>query len=600
MHSTQANPTGQFFSLRLGSEISLYGKIKLVTRVKIIPGILVLCAVGLILARDSVHQQLADWTGEEDWQFQLKGLGYLALSAVQPPRNTADLAPMKYADVNPFGVNTFLEQEVDESKVRQSLALIRDAGFHWIRQEFPWEDIEIHGKGDFQDRRNAVAVSAWSKYDRIVNLASEYGLEIVARLDHPPAWTRKAGRANGDFAPPDNFEDYADFVAAVVARYQGRVRFIQIWNEPNVYPEWGEQNVDPRAYTRLLQIAYARAKSVNPDVVIISAGLTQTTMEIGRAESDLLFLQEMYDAGARGSFDILAVNDYGLYTGPGDRRAEYSRTNFSRPILMREIMVKNGDANKPVWAMEMGWNTTPDDMDAPYGRVTEQNQARYATQAYVRSQNEWPWMGAMMYWFLRRVDDRERDQPFYYFRLLDPDFSPRPVYSALKDYIGQTRVVTPGFRSTSHWAMNWGGSPPGEGSHWQVIKDEHAYFGEYKAGQVGDSVSFVFQGTDLDLVALQNPYGGAVQVQVDSLEPRTIELWRTDTGVGGRITLAHDMADIEHRVMLTVARAPVAINGFVIQRSSTGLVRSVFTIIGVALFSAAGVWFWKRGLDQQS
>ena len=29
------------------------------------------------------------------------------------------------------------------------------AGYHWLRQEFPWEDIEIHGKGDFEDRRQS-------------------------------------------------------------------------------------------------------------------------------------------------------------------------------------------------------------------------------------------------------------------------------------------------------------------------------------------------------------------------------------------------------------------------------------------------------------
>jgi hypothetical protein len=38
-----------------------------------------------------------------------------------------------------------------------------------------------------------------------------------------------------------------------------------------------------------------------------------------------------------------------LFSGPGDRRLnEEDRINFSRPIQLREIMVKNGDANKPI------------------------------------------------------------------------------------------------------------------------------------------------------------------------------------------------------------------------------------------------------------
>ncbi len=580
----------KYFSVSSAVKYSFCGKIKRVTRLYITLGIIAALAAILFLNRDSIHQQLADWTGEEDFQYQIKGLGYRALSLTQPAHNTADLAPMKYADVNPFGVNTFLEQEVEESKIRKSLAMARDVGFHWIRQEFPWEDIEIHAKGDFQDRRNPQVVSAWDKYDRIVNLASEYGLEIVARLDHPPAWSRHDGRSRGDFAPPDNFDDYGDFVATVVSRYRGRVRFYQIWNEPNIYPEWGNQPVDAEAYTRLLKIGYSRAKAADPNVVIISAGLAQTIEEGPQNISDLTFLQQMYNAGARGSFDILAVQDYGLFTGPGDRRVDPERTNFSRPILIREIMVKNGDADKPIWAMEVGWNVAPLDMEAPYGRVTEQNQARYAVQAYDRAQNEWHWMGAMMYWFLRRVSDIEKDQPFYYFRLIEPNFTPQPVYHAMKDYIASARKVRAGFQSPFHWAIDWLGT-------WETQPDEHAYFGRYKIGGLGDSVNFTFRGADLDLVALQNPYGGAVRVQIDKQPPRDIELWRTDSGVGGRITLARDLDDGDHQVSILVTRAPVAINGFIVQRGDTQLRRVILGVCEFFLLVFGGVWFWKRALS---
>ena len=520
--------------------------------------ILLLLALGAFLARDSISQALADWTGEEDPEWQIKGLYYLAIALIQPPHDTADFAPMKYVDVNPFGVNTFLEQEVEEAKVRQSLELIRDAGFHWIRQEFPWEDIEKPSKGQSWDTK--YSKSTWDKYDRIVELAREYGLEIVARLDHPPAWTRKDGRACGDFAPPDNYDDYGDFVATVIARYRGKIRFYQLWNEPNIYPEWGEQDVDAADYVRLLKVGYTRAKQADPDCVIISAGLAQTVEEGGRGLNDRLFLQQMYDAGARGYFDILAVMDYGLFSGPGDRRLdEQDRINFSRPIQLREIMVKNGDANTPIWAMEMGWNTQPADFkDVPYGRVDEKRQARYTPQAYRRAQTEWPWMGVMMYWFFRRVNDSEKNQPFYYFRMFEPDFTAKPVYTAVKAYTPTARVVQRGFRSTAHWAMDWRAA-------WETRQDYRAYFGEYKVGQLGDSVSFVWHGSDLDLVVLQNPYGGAVRVQVDDTPAREVELWRTDPGAGGRVALARGLPSGEHRVAMSVTRAPAAVNAFVVK-----------------------------------
>ena len=180
----------------------------------------------------------------------------------------------------PLGVNTFFDQEVEEAKVRKSLQLIKDAGFQWIRQEFPWEDIEKPAKGQYWETK--FNYSTWIKYDRIVNLAQEYGLQIVARLDHPPAWTRADGRARGDFAPPDNYDDYGDFVATVVDRYRGRIRFYQLWNEPNIYPEWGEQDPNAKDYSRLLKIGYTRAKATDPNAVIVSAGLAQTVETEGR------------------------------------------------------------------------------------------------------------------------------------------------------------------------------------------------------------------------------------------------------------------------------------------------------------------------------
>ena len=547
--------------------------------------------VGAFLARDSIQSSVADWTGEEDVEWQIKGLGYLALSYLQPPRDTRDFAPMKYADVNPFGINVFLEQEVEEWKLHRALQMLRDAGFYWIRQEFPWEDIEKPAKGEFRDVK--FNKSTWEKYDRIVDLAREYGLEIVARLDHPPAWSRREGRARGDFAPPDNFDDYGDFVAAVVSRYRGKIRFYQIWNEPNIYPEWGEQDVDAKEYVRLLKIGYTRAKAADPRAVIISAGLAQTVEEGGRNLDDRIFLQQMYDAGARGYFDILAVQDYGLFSGPGDRRLDDERINFSRPIILREIMVKNGDARTPIWAMEIGWNVLPAEFaDAPYGRVDEKRQARYAWLAYDRAENEWPWMGGMMYWFFRRVDDREKNQPFYYFRMVEPDFRALPVYAAMKDYTARARWVGIGFHSAAHWAMDWRGS-------WETREDAQAYFGEYKAGQVGDSVSFVFRGTDLDLVVKQNPYGGAVRVQIDPFDSagaplragsaREIELWRTDAGVGGRIALARELDDGLHRATITVTRAPVAVNGFVVQRRNNGMVWWLSgLVVGLAVVKLKG------------
>ena len=112
---------------------------------------------------------------------------------------------------------------------------------------------------------------------RVVDLAEKHDLEIVARLDHPPAWSRsRPQEETGPFAPPDRVSDYGDYVAAVAERYRGRIRYYQLWNEPNIYPEWGEQAVDPVAYTEMLRVAYERAKEADPNVYVIAAPLAVT------------------------------------------------------------------------------------------------------------------------------------------------------------------------------------------------------------------------------------------------------------------------------------------------------------------------------------
>ncbi len=402
-----------------------------------IAGLLILSGLAAFALRDNLSALLFAWTGEEETFPQLKALSDLAAGLLRPRVDTGDDVPTAFADVNPLGMNVFLEQEVDPAKREQQVRMIAEAGFHWLRQEFPWEDIEIHGEGDFADRRHEPVRSAWEKYDHIVALAEQYDLELIVRLSNPPAWSRAEGNDIGTYAPPDDIGDFGDFVHAVVSRYRGRIRFYQIWNEPNIYPEWGEQPVNPEEYVELLKVGSTRARAADPDVVIICGALA-ANIDLGpRDLNDFIFLQRMYDAGAADYFDILAMQGYGLWSGPTDRRMQPRVVNYSRPRFIRDIMVQNGDAHKPIWISEMNWNVAPEDVEPRYGRVTLEQQARYAVLAYQRAQKEWPWMGVINFWYFKRADDTwERNrQPEAYFRMVTPDFQPLPVYEAMKAYI---------------------------------------------------------------------------------------------------------------------------------------------------------------------
>ena len=387
-------------------------------------------------------------TGEEDFLPQIKGLSDLAGDLWRPRLRLMPNAVQHTHSSLPFGINVFLEQEAEPVKREQAVQMAAAAGFTWLRQEFPWEDIEIHGKGDFEDRRHEPYRSAWDKYDQIVALAEKYHMQLVVRLSNPPAWTRAKSDEIGEKAPPDNYADFADFVAAVVSRYQGRVRYYQLWNEPNTHREWGDQPLSPENYVELLRLSATAARQADPDVVIIAAAMAatidlqpDTQPPILNSLNDLIYLQRMYDAGAAPYFDIGAVQGYGLWSGPTDSRMHPRVINFSHHQFVRDLMVQNGDADKPLWISEMNWNAAPDGIEPRYGKVSLETQARYLPIAYERIRTEWPWLGVANTWYLKRATDEwERNgQPEAYFRLLAPDFTPQPVYESFKAYATSLR-----------------------------------------------------------------------------------------------------------------------------------------------------------------
>jgi len=492
---------------------------------------------------------------------------------------------MEHAGVNPFGVNVFLNQEVEERKRKKSLQMIADAGFHWIRQEFPWEDIEIHGKGDFVDRRNDLdgdgevdPIDAWAKYDNIVTLAENHDLDVIARLSNPPAWTRELTDTIGTYAPPDDLSDWGDYVHAVVSRYKGRIRYYQLWNEPNVYPEWGERPVDPVGYTELLCEGYRRAKEADPNVVIISGALAPTVdlhpqPGPGRGMNDFVFLQRMYDAGAADCFDILSVNDYMLWSGPTDRRLRPLNINFSRPVYIRDIMVANGDAEKPIWIGEMNSNAVPNDPNIAgvgnYGQVTLEEQARYAPLAYQRLQEEWPWLGVANFWFFKRPTDRERNQAMYYFRMVEPDFTPMPVYGAVKAYASSiSPTLYPGTHQEDHWALTYQGS-------WQIGSGEGVFAGYRRSDGEGATLHFVFEGARLTLVP--GPEQGEVSVRIDGEDSRRVAL------DGEPVRLVNGWRGKRHEVELNGVTGGFSVDQLVVEAAWRPSRLLVFGVLGLIL-----------------
>lgn len=364
-----------------------------------------------------------------------------AEAAVAPVINTAPVT-MSSPD---YGMQVFLYWKAEIAD--RDLKLVEDSGFRWVKQEFPWREIEPVQKGGFD----------WEKTDRIMDQVDAHHLKVIARLGVQPPW---AGGGFPEVGPPDNLQDFADFITAVATRYKGRVDAYQIWNEPNLSREWGNRPPNAAEYTEMLKVAYEAIKAVDPYPIVISAGMAPTTRNDDVARPDTYYIQEMYDAGAAPYFDALGAHGPGYASEPEKDPAEIAQTpglanpgdfkpennvpeelrrvyGFRHVEDVREIMVKNNDANKQVVLLEFGWTIDPRP-DSPYKwhAVSSEQQAQYFVRAYQYAKANWqPWIGIMSLIYVADPTWTMQDEQTYWSIIYPtyPELTAAPAYYALKE-----------------------------------------------------------------------------------------------------------------------------------------------------------------------
>jgi hypothetical protein len=441
-----------------------------------------------------------------------------------------------YTEVNPYGANTFLSKEVEDWKREKTVKQMSEAGLGWMKQQFPWSEIEPKPGRFWDDKYNQ---NSWEKYDRIVALAEQYGLRVIARIDNTPDWAREPGTSPQ--TPPNDFDRFAEFVATFIEHYRGRVQYLQIWNEPNLKVEWGGE-LDAAGYAEMLQKVYARAKQVDPNVVILSAPLAQT-LEVGdRGLNELVYMQQLYDAGFARYCDIVMANGYGFDQPPTAEPAP-DRLNLRRVELLRAVMERNGDGGKPIWLNEYAWNAAPADWPVertPWLRVSEELQARYTVEGIRYMRERWPWLGVVNIWYFRQVGDVLPTHAEFYFRMVDTEFTPRPIYNEVaraalqqrEAQVGRYSPLSPVLQSKGRWSTVWATTGAA------AIRSERA----------GDTVTIRFRGNQLVLEGDRSPRGGRVAVTVDG---STDDLRHLPQDERGRRYLDFKGAS-EEPVMLTV------------------------------------------------
>ncbi len=301
----------------------------------------------------------------------------LDLSAMQVvPSPTAQPASISF-----FGMNTYftgLERNRRDGAegVAALIAEGRAIGTAWGREEMSWGNLERNGKGQW----------SWSPFDERLRAAADAGYGIIGMLLTTPAWARvpdcqarinryaAAGVTTQDYwCPPANPQDFADYVRAVVERYDGdgiadapgspRIAVWQIGNEPNAWETWPGS---PAEFADMALAGYAAAKAADPTAIVAMGGLYvfDGVWDDGIGHQDgLRFLDQALAARPAlwGAFDALAIHPYMPDVAP-DQPGIYGQvTYWGRLATARRWLDDRtpvyGGPPKPLWISEVGWST---------------------------------------------------------------------------------------------------------------------------------------------------------------------------------------------------------------------------------------------------
>ena len=318
-----------------------------------------------------------------------------------------------------YGVHTFLWW--DRGDVGTHLDLVRLMSFSHVKQTFAWRDIEPER-----------GVRDWEQADRILEEIEGRGLQLVIRLGQAPAWARVPGAEIARDAPPANLSEFSAYCAAVAQRYKGRISAYQIWNEPNLSREWGDQPPDPARYVDLLAACSSAIRQVDPAVILISAGLAPTGNNDDAALPDDIYFDQMYRNGFQRYVDVVGVHAPGFAPpeiGPDDDEAGQRWFTFRRVEDLRKIMLHYGDEARQMAILEFGYTTDRVNPDYQWFSVSEQEQANYIERAYEYAIANWrPWIGLMVLIYMPDPSWQPEDEE-YWWSILEPDGSgPRQAY----------------------------------------------------------------------------------------------------------------------------------------------------------------------------
>nr|MBA3532874.1 cellulase family glycosylhydrolase [Ardenticatenales bacterium] len=302
--------------------------------------------------------------------------------------------------------------------------LSHDLGFGWAKGFADWERAEAE-PGAFR----------WIDIDNTVQRTEEAGLQLLLRVDRSPTWARPPDTTGSH--PPTDLNAYARFWETLATRYRGRVAAYELWNEPNLSLEWGNQRPDPAYYVEMLRVVHATLQRIDPDAILIVGALAVTGEGNDRSMGELEWMRGFYEALGPAEprpYDAFSTHPYG-FGQPPDFPVE-AGLGLRRLEEHRALMEQWGDSS-PLWLTELGYpRRTPGWSlgEHEHWVVSDDDQARYLVETLDWIEGNYPFVEAVFFFNLdfSTVDWYSADEQMRAYAILDSSRAPLPAFTALR------------------------------------------------------------------------------------------------------------------------------------------------------------------------
>ncbi len=195
-----------------------------------------------------------------------------------------------------------------------------------------WKDVQPSPGWDFSS-------AGFRRLDLYLDFVRKHSrdTELLYVLGQTPAWassdpSAKSAYGLGHNAPPRDLDLWRDYVRTLARRYAGRIRYWELWNEPDYAPHYSgtvEQMI------QLARIAQEELKAADPANKLVSPGLTSS--------QGMAWLDKFLASGGGQYVDIIGYHWY-FNTSPEGLVSSIDN--------VRQLLNNYGLGHKELWNTE--------------------------------------------------------------------------------------------------------------------------------------------------------------------------------------------------------------------------------------------------------